>query len=127
MAIKYPDTETVEAFIKIHLERTGTKPSFLSKSNLMFVLDSVKDISNNSASVNGLIYKAAYLISKTIELHPMTDGNKRVAILLAELFLRMNGKRITATSDEIYEKMIALAKHDIKENDIRNWLVYSVT
>jgi death-on-curing protein len=35
--------------------------------------------------------------------HPFIDGNKRVAVAVAEVFLRANGLQLEATDDEIVE------------------------
>lgn len=41
--------------------------------------------------------------------HPFVDGNKRVAVAVAEVFLRANGLQLEATDDEIVELTLAAA------------------
>lgn len=41
--------------------------------------------------------------------HPFVDGNKRVAVAVAEVFLRANGLQLEATDDEIVELTLAVA------------------
>ena len=50
-----------------------------------------------------LISKAAALLHSLIENHPYVDGNKRVGITAAGLFLEMNGMRLIASSKELEE------------------------
>ena len=54
--------------------------------------------------------------------HPFVDGNKRTAWVVARTFLLINGFRLTATLDERYEKMYALASGDLTEDEFAEWL-----
>lgn len=40
--------------------------------------------------------------------HPFVDGNKRITVAVADVFLRMNGWRLARPSDHIYGEMIAM-------------------
>ena len=55
-----------------------------------------------------LIHEAAALLEGLIQNHPFVDGNKRVAFALVDVFLRINGFTITASSTAIYKRMINL-------------------
>ena len=48
---------------------------------------------------------AAYLFH-IARNHPFIDGNKRTALACALVFLRLNGIRIVASEDELYELVI---------------------
>lgn len=41
--------------------------------------------------------------------HPFADGNKRVAVAVAEVFLRANALQLEATDDEIVELTLGVA------------------
>ena len=41
--------------------------------------------------------------------HPFVDGNKRVAVAVAEIFLRANGLQLEASDDEIVELTLGVA------------------
>ncbi len=45
--------------------------------------------------------------------HPFVDGNKRVAVAVAEVFLRANGLQLDATDDEIVELTLGVASGTI--------------
>lgn len=55
-----------------------------------------------------LIHEAAALLESLVQNHPFVDGNKRIAFAVADVFLRINGYRITANSSSIYERMMKL-------------------
>jgi death on curing protein len=55
-----------------------------------------------------VIQEAAALLESLIQNHPFVDGNKRVAFAVLDVFLRINGYRITADSHTIYATMMRL-------------------
>jgi len=55
-----------------------------------------------------IIHEAAALLESLVQNHPFADGNKRVAFAVADVFLRMNGYRITADSTTIHAFMLKL-------------------
>ena len=57
---------------------------------------------------DSLIHEAAALLESLIQTHPFIDGNKRVAFAVTDVFLRINGYRITADSETIYAALMKL-------------------
>ena len=57
-----------------------------------------------------------------VKNHPFADGNKRSAFVAAELFLMLNGWRLTATDADCVLTMLALASSDIDELRYADWL-----
>lgn len=55
-----------------------------------------------------LIHQAAALLESLVQSHPFIDGNKRTAFAVVDVFLRINGRTITADSAEIYARFIKL-------------------
>ena len=51
---------------------------------------------------NGLIEEAAALMESLSQNHPFIDGNKRVAFVMTDAFLRMNGSYIDCSRDAAY-------------------------
>ena len=51
---------------------------------------------------NGLIEEAAALMESLSQNHPFIDGNKRVVLVMTDVFLRMNGFYINSTRDAAY-------------------------
>jgi len=54
--------------------------------------------------------------------HPFRDGNKRVALTLAGLFLELNGVRLEATESSAAEALIALSAREMDEEGFAKWL-----
>ncbi len=54
--------------------------------------------------------------------HPFIDGNKRTGYVAAELFLRLNGWRLTADDASCVITMLAVAAGDITEEAFAAWL-----
>lgn len=54
------------------------------------------------------IQEAAALLESLAINHPFIDGNKRVAFGVTDVFLRLNGYRLTSNSSDIYKTMIDL-------------------
>lgn len=70
-----------------------------------------------------LIEEAAALLESLAINHPFIDGNKRVAFAVTDTFLRINGRRITADSTVIYEKLIArFDAGDFTFDSLEKWL-----
>ena len=57
-----------------------------------------------------LIHEAAALCESLVQNHPFVDGNKRVAFAVVDVFLRINGYTITASSTAIYGQVMKLLK-----------------
>ena len=67
--------------------------------------------------------KAAALMASLVLNHPFVDGNKRVGITAASIFLRRNGVRLTATNDEVEEHTLAVAQGMLTTDQIAAWFV----
>jgi death on curing protein len=69
------------------------------------------------------IHEAAALLESLVQNHPFVDGNKRVAFAVVDVFLRINGFTITASSRAIYKRMIELLEeHNFDMEHLVPWL-----
>ena len=50
--------------------------------------------------------------------HPFIDGNKRVALAVAEVFLRANGLQLEATDDELVDLTLGVASGTMGKRDV---------
>src|SRR5215472_2376629 len=57
-----------------------------------------------------LIHESAALCESLVQNHPFVDGNKRVAFAVVDVFLRINGHAITASSTTIYAHVMMLLR-----------------
>lgn len=53
--------------------------------------------------------------------HPFVDGNKRIAAVVSEAFLRLNGYRLEVTDAELVVQYVALAAGEISEEELSLW------
>lgn len=67
---------------------------------------------------------AAYAYHLT-QAHAFVDGNKRVAAVVTEIFLEVNGIALEATEDQLYELYMGAAdgslSRDEVEDRLRSW------
>ncbi|WP_461308602.1 type II toxin-antitoxin system death-on-curing family toxin, partial [Albidovulum sp.] len=54
--------------------------------------------------------------------HPFVDGNKRTALVVMRLFLRLNGADLVASPEEKYVATMALAAGEMDEVGLADWL-----
>jgi len=54
--------------------------------------------------------------------HPFLDGNKRTSLVVAELFLKMNGFELFATDAQCVTTFLPLAAGDLTEEDLADWI-----
>jgi death-on-curing protein len=59
--------------------------------------------------------KAAALLHSIARNHPLVDGNKRLALAATIAFYGLNGFRLTATNDEAYELVMAVAAGELDD------------
>ncbi|MFH1219522.1 MAG: type II toxin-antitoxin system death-on-curing family toxin [Candidatus Eisenbacteria bacterium] len=54
--------------------------------------------------------------------HPFVDGNKRIAFVVMDIFLQMNGWQIDASEEEAYSTISTLAAGSISKPALAKWL-----
>ena len=67
---------------------------------------------------NGIPEMAAAYAYHICENHALVDGNKRVALASALVFLDINGYDFKCSEDEIYEIMMGVASKKITKNEL---------
>lgn len=65
---------------------------------------------------------AASLTFGVARNHPFVDGNKRVAAVLCETFVILNGATLGADNLELYPFYIAIAEGALSESEFAAWL-----
>jgi death-on-curing protein len=53
--------------------------------------------------------------------YPFVDGNKRMAAVVSETFLMLNGSTLTATDAELVVAFVALASGELAEDELADW------
>lgn len=71
----------------------------------------------------GMAEKAAAYHYHLCANHPFVDGNKRVAVAAAELFLLINGQELSASDDEIEELTLGVAGGRLSKTQVVEFFV----
>ncbi|WP_142849626.1 type II toxin-antitoxin system death-on-curing family toxin [Telmatospirillum sp. J64-1] len=74
---------------------------------------------DGEADIAALAAAYAYGIARN---HPFFDGNKRTALVVAELFLALNGHELTASDAECVTMFLALAAGEVEEEALAEWM-----
>jgi death on curing protein len=69
-----------------------------------------------------LAEKAAALLHSLVSNHPFLDGNKRLAAISAEVFLRFNGLELVASDEDLEELVMSSARGELAVEQIAIWL-----
>jgi death on curing protein len=69
------------------------------------------------------IQRAAVLASRIVRNHPLPDGNKRVALLMMDLYLEENGWHISCSQAEMAQAIEHLAAGRNSEDYFHIWLI----
>jgi death-on-curing protein len=67
--------------------------------------------------------KAARLGVGLISNHAFVDGNKRIGMYVLLSFLELNGIYIEATDEEVVEVGLAVARGDMKYQELLEWIL----
>ena len=59
--------------------------------------------------------------------YPFVDGNKRIAIASAELFLEINGHQLLASDEEMEKVTLAVAAGQIEKEELTIWFKQNVS
>ena len=65
----------------------------------------------------GLPEKTAVLLYTLAKSQACADGNKRIALILAEAFLALNGAELVATNDDVADMVLLAAESDMRDRD----------
>src|ERR1700761_4189399 len=70
-----------------------------------------------------IIHEAAALLESLVQNHPFVDGNKRVAFAVVDVFLKINGYSISASSIAIHDRLLELFDaHSFDMEHLVPWL-----
>lgn len=65
---------------------------------------------------------AAAYASSLVRLHPFVDGNKRVALVAAGVFLELNGHHFAASEADAVGAVLALVTREMSAEQFAAWL-----
>lgn len=116
---------TVEQVLFIHMRliaETGGSPGLRNLALLESAVARLQATIGDDDLYPDPFTKAAALLDSLIRNHPLVDGNKRVGITAAGLFLRRNDQRLTATNAELEQFTRQAARSELAIEEIAAWL-----
>jgi len=119
----YPSPEYILELFRDQIEN----PVLLNRPGLIGTLDKVRF--GLPFNENLPIWdRCAILFQEMVENHYFMDGNKRISILLAFIFLYKNGYKFDPPIGEIFEFTMAVAQNQKNTKEIITWFkTYSVS
>ena len=110
----------VLAFHELLLAAHGGLPGIRDEGGLDAALASPR--SHLAHAKSDLFDLAAAYASALTRNHPFRDGNKRVALVVAGVFLEMNGARLEASEPDAVSAILALTTRAFDERAFAAWL-----
>ena len=92
----------------------------MNREGLISTLDKVK-WGIPTQGIPNIWDQVTILYKEIIENHYFSDGNKRMGILLAYIFLSKNGYTFSPPKGEIFSTTMAVAQGLKKYEEIKNW------
>jgi death-on-curing protein len=102
------------------LAEHGGSPGLRDEGLLDSALDRPRNLYGyGSPDLADLAASYAHAIAKN---HAFVDGNKRTSLVVAELFLALNGAELNASDSELVVIWLSLASGEIEEADLARWI-----
>ena len=121
MAVVYPTVDDIlEAHDKV-IRDSGGATGVRSEDGVEAALDRMQQQLFGDDAYPTLAGKAAAFFQTLIQRHPFVDGNKRTAVRAVYAFLRVNGRELVATQDEIVELARKTAAGKWDADDLTEW------
>ena len=112
-----------EVVLAIHDEQLaehGGQPGVRDRGLLESALARPQDqFAYGEHSIARLAASYAFGISRN---RPFLDGNKRTSLVVAELFLELNGFELTATDAQCVTTFLQLAAGELTEEQLAEWI-----
>ena len=103
--------------------KTGGIDGIREYSLLDLSLQSIFQTFDGKELYPSVLDKAAQLCYSLIENHPFLDGNKRIGVHLALVFLKINGIDLHYSQEELIDFGLDIASGKMKKDEIKKWFV----
>jgi death on curing protein len=123
----YPSYKAVIRLHEAIIRKTGGELGFVSRSNLAYILDTVRDIGEDLPAEEGIVRKSGYLLFDLVDLHPFLDGNKRTAFEVTKNFLRLNGRSFEPEEDDAFGTLVSISKGELDAESAENWITRNLS
>jgi death-on-curing protein len=117
MGTTFPSVDDVLEIHNMVIRHSGGASGVRNEDGIGAALERLKQTLFGSDAYPTLAGKAAAFFQTLIQRHPFVDGNKRTAVRTVYALLRINGRQLVATQDEVVEvaRSTAAGDHDVDE------------
>lgn len=109
MVVQYPTIEDIHRFHSIQIEMYGGSHGVRDHGLIESALFAAKQTFGGVDLYPSIADKAAALWHGFVCNHGFIDGNKRIGLMVASIFLNINGCDMDLTSDEVEKITLDLA------------------
>lgn len=120
MTITFLHRDVVETLHRMQIDRFGGAYGLRDEGALESAL--ARPINKAAYGEDDIATLAAAYIFGLAKNHAFIDGNKRIAIVAAGLFLDLNGRRIETSDAHLYNFVIGVAAGEIDEDGAARFL-----
>lgn len=120
MTIVFIHRETVETLHRFQIEAFGGMHGLRDVGALESAV--ARPVNKAAYGESDLIVLAAAYLFGLAKNHAFLDGNKRIAIVTAGVFLERNGIKIIASESDVYHFVMAVAAGEIDEDGATRFL-----
>jgi death-on-curing protein len=120
-----PDFLTLDEVLALHedqIRRYGGTPGLRDQGLLSSALGTVRATFGGQFLHQSLFEMAAAYLFHLAQNHPFLDGNKRVALASALIFLWMNDREVEAEEDALTELVMGVAKGRVSKSEVAVFL-----
>ena len=113
--------EVAQAVHKRQLAEHGGREGIRDAGLLEYALIPPQNLyayTNGKSSLTELAAAYAYGLARN---HPFIDGNKRTALVLSLLFLKLNHRPVVTSQEKLYTVFMALAQGQLSESELTDW------
>ena len=122
MDISFLSLAEVLAIHRDQIRRYGGKSGIRDINLLLSAINTPQSTFEGIYLHKDIFEMAGAYLYHIVQNHPFIDGNKRVGTMAAYIFLSINGYKLNAPSDDLFQIVIALASGQAGKSDIISFL-----
>ena len=120
--IRYLSVEQVERIHERQIEVFGGASGLRDRGSLEAAAARPSMTFGGEDLYPDLASKSAALLHSLVANHAFVDGNKRVGVATAEVFLLVNGWQILATDEDLEKLTLQVARGEIEAEELTVWI-----
>ena len=105
------------------IAETGGSPGLRDEGMLDSALSAPYQTFGGEDIYPSLLQKAARLCFGLVKNHPFLDGNKRIGVHIALVFLALNGVELQYSQVELSDVILRLAAGEMEAGDLLHWIL----